>query len=188
LGINVFQNAFCLASKLAKTCSNGLYYGLSKSKGTGFSEVSSDSFEAWWKPQNKFTTKFRSSENKFKVCREWHSRQRFAIACFRCVVVGENLKFMPKNLRIGARFQGFLLTWSEICSISKTHLLPSLDKLVINCPHPFSERSQQVPRFDPESCFGLFLRSDAYCVWVVIERFQVQGGYIKFWRVKLWSN
>jgi hypothetical protein len=32
-----------------------------------------------------------------RFCREWHSRQRFFVACFCCVVVDENLKFTPKK-------------------------------------------------------------------------------------------
>jgi hypothetical protein len=53
------------------------------------------------------TTNFRSSKNYQMFCRQWYLRQRFSIACFWRVVVDKNLRFTPKKLSIGARFQLF---------------------------------------------------------------------------------
>jgi hypothetical protein len=47
-----------------------------------------------------------------RFCREWHSRQRFFVACFRRALDDENLKFAPEkplNRALISRFSSHLI-------------------------------------------------------------------------------
>ena len=67
LGLGCVSKRFCLALKLAKTCWNDSYW---RTFNGFFSEGSSASFEAWWKPQNAFISKTHLLPSLVKVGRK----------------------------------------------------------------------------------------------------------------------
>ena len=68
------------------------------------------------KPWNQVLQISGLLRTNLRFCGEWHSRQRFFVACFRVLLMTKSWNSRPKYLRIGPRFQGFLLNWSESCS------------------------------------------------------------------------